>query len=198
ESYHLPSVHPGLNSYSRMEDHYNFFVEGSCAGQGTRRYQNPLRDGVSLPEFPGLPAHLAGRGEYPVLFPNLMLGTQTDHFFLITAEPVTPELTRERLYVFFVGEEAMGERYAEARRQTFEGWQRINREDMDVIERMQRGRHSSAMAGGRFAPELEACLHDFQKRLAATLTHCPRPSGEREGTHAQHGEGEGVAPLCRL
>ena len=35
ESYHLPWVHPGLNSYSRLEDHYNIVEYGQYSGQGT-------------------------------------------------------------------------------------------------------------------------------------------------------------------
>ena len=38
ESYHLPWVHPGLNSYSRLEDHYNIEHPGFYSGQGTRVY----------------------------------------------------------------------------------------------------------------------------------------------------------------
>ena len=35
ESYHLPFVHPALNSYSRLEDHYNIMDTPNYAGQGT-------------------------------------------------------------------------------------------------------------------------------------------------------------------
>jgi phenylpropionate dioxygenase-like ring-hydroxylating dioxygenase large terminal subunit len=50
ESYHLPWVHPGLNSYSRLEDHYNIEVPGRYSGQGTLVYRQ-LRgaDGRSSP-----------------------------------------------------------------------------------------------------------------------------------------------------
>ena len=44
ESYHLPWIHPGLNSYSRLEDHYNM-VERTYSGQGllpTRRASAPM------------------------------------------------------------------------------------------------------------------------------------------------------------
>ena len=33
ESYHLPFVHPALNSYSRLEDHYNIMDTPNYAGQ---------------------------------------------------------------------------------------------------------------------------------------------------------------------
>ncbi|MEM8556054.1 MAG: Rieske 2Fe-2S domain-containing protein, partial [Pseudomonadota bacterium] len=39
ESYHLPWVHPGLNSYSRLEDHYNIEEPGLYSGQGTLVYR---------------------------------------------------------------------------------------------------------------------------------------------------------------
>ena len=39
ESYHLPWVHPGLNSYSRLEDHYHIEQAGRFSGQGTLVYR---------------------------------------------------------------------------------------------------------------------------------------------------------------
>ena len=54
ESYHLPWVHPGLNSYSRLEDHYNIVKYGKYSGQGTLVYQQfRAEDGSAA--FPDLP-----------------------------------------------------------------------------------------------------------------------------------------------
>ena len=39
ESYHLPWVHPGLNSYSRLEDHYHIEAPDHHSGQGTLVYR---------------------------------------------------------------------------------------------------------------------------------------------------------------
>ena len=39
ESYHLPWIHPGLNSYSRLEDHYTVEKQGQYSGQGTLVYR---------------------------------------------------------------------------------------------------------------------------------------------------------------
>src|SRR3546814_12775454 len=39
EAYHLPWIHPALNSYSRLEDHYNIAIEGRLAGQGSPAYR---------------------------------------------------------------------------------------------------------------------------------------------------------------
>ena len=38
ESYHLPWVHPGLNSYSKLEDHENIVEYGHYSGQISYKY----------------------------------------------------------------------------------------------------------------------------------------------------------------
>lgn len=187
ESYHLPSIHPGLNSYSKMEDHYNVFVEGCGSGQASLKYAPPAVGGKRLPEFKDIPPHLEGRAEYLTLFPNLMIGTHPEYFFAITAEPVAPDRTRERFYLFFVGEEALREEYAAVRKDALDRWTQINLEDMGVVERMQFGRHSPAMIGGRFSPDLDACLHDFQKHLVRRLL---------DGERAALAERQGRAPIA--
>jgi choline monooxygenase len=62
ESYHLPWVHPGLNSYSRLEDHYHIEAPGLYSGQGSYVYRQ-LRgaDGAVFPDFANLSAQV-GRG----------------------------------------------------------------------------------------------------------------------------------------
>ena len=54
EAYHLPWVHPELNSYSRLEDHY-IILEDGYAGQGSHIYEPTRVDGPALPRLPGLP-----------------------------------------------------------------------------------------------------------------------------------------------
>ncbi|MEL7117039.1 MAG: SRPBCC family protein, partial [Pseudomonadota bacterium] len=72
ESYHLPWVHPGLNSYSRLEDHYNIEHAGDFAGQGTRVYRPMMSDdGRRFPDFQGLSDTWDSGGEYLAFFPNV-------------------------------------------------------------------------------------------------------------------------------
>jgi len=55
ESYHLPWVHPGLNSYSRLEDHYHIESYGNYSGQGTLVYrQLKGESGQTFPDFQGV------------------------------------------------------------------------------------------------------------------------------------------------
>jgi choline monooxygenase len=169
ESYHLPVIHPGLNSYSPMKDHYNIFISPNAFGQATKKFAPRTSiDGKSLPAIPNYPMHLNGHGEYPVLFPNLMLGTQATEFFAITCEPIGPELTRERYYLFFA-EAAMTDEFAKVRNAILDRWFEVNTEDVGVVERMQQGRHCAAWSGGVFAPDLEACVHHFEKQVVATI-----------------------------
>jgi choline monooxygenase len=164
ESYHLPWVHKGLNDYSRMSDHYCFFAGPDAAGQGTSVYAPAIEGGMSLP-IQALPAELALKAEYPVLFPNLLLGLQSDHFYLIDVIPEGPDRTRERFEIFFFGDRAMADSLDPVRRQTVERWDEVFLEDADVVERLQEGHASPAATGGRFSPAQDQAVHQFQRRL---------------------------------
>jgi len=90
ESYHLPWVHPGLNSYSRLEDHYHIEAKGQYSGQGTLVYRQ-LR-GVNeqvFPDFPNLSEKWDEGAEYVAVYPNVLLGVQRDHAFAIILEPTS-------------------------------------------------------------------------------------------------------------
>jgi len=88
ESYHLPWVHPGLNSYSRLEDHYHIEEEQKFSGQGTLVYRQ-LKDekGQSFPDFEGLSQAWDTAAEYIALYPNVLLGVHRDHAFAIILDP---------------------------------------------------------------------------------------------------------------
>ena len=43
ESYHLPWVHPDLNTVSKLEDHYNIISKGNFSGQGSKAFEQ-MRD----------------------------------------------------------------------------------------------------------------------------------------------------------
>jgi choline monooxygenase len=66
ESYHLPWVHPALNQYSKLEDHYKIIEEaGQFSGQGTRVYAPSLDEtGHRFIKFEGLPDKWDTAGEY--------------------------------------------------------------------------------------------------------------------------------------
>ena len=170
ESYHLPCVHPGLNSYSRLEDHYPIVAEDAFAGQGSRAY-SPLRThGPALPCFPDWPAERLRWAEYVALYPNVLLGLQADHVFAVVLEPLACDRTVERLRLFWVGDGAAAA-WAPARNAVFESWRVVFAEDVAAVEGMQQGRYCAAFDGGVFSPVMETPTHHFHRWVAARLAH---------------------------
>ncbi|MDX1431225.1 MAG: SRPBCC family protein [Gammaproteobacteria bacterium] len=169
ESYHLPWVHPGLNSYSRLEDHYNIVIDDWGAGQGSLAFEFSERAGISLPRFSAWPADRLKVAEYVAMFPNVLLGLQNDHAYAIHVAPLAPDRTRETVQIYYVGEETLGAQFASARDRLREGWRAVFLEDVGVCEGMQQGRASPGFDGGAFSPVLDVPTHAFSKWVAARL-----------------------------
>ena len=86
EAYHLPFIHPGLNSYSRLEDHYNILDEEIYAGQGSYVYKPQLdEDGRCFPVFEGLTDKWDTAAEYCAFFPNVLFGVEQKETSISTA-----------------------------------------------------------------------------------------------------------------
>ena len=170
ESYHLPWVHPGLNSYSRLEDHYHIMEGELGAGQGTRAFDFSAREGIALPAFPHWPSDRRNVAEYVALFPNVLLGLQMDHFFAIWLQPLAHNRTREVVDIQYVGDEACGDQYESARVRTLEGWREVFKEDVHAVEGMQAGRESPAFDGGAFSPVMDNPTHHFHRWMVTRLS----------------------------
>ena len=96
ESYHLPWVHPGLNTYSKLEDHYHIQgLPNRFAGQGTVVYNPKFKGKEKFPCFPNWPKDKENIAEYVALFPNVMLGIHKDHFYAYWLEPINHKKTLE-------------------------------------------------------------------------------------------------------
>ena len=162
ESYHLPWVHPGLNSYSRLEDHYNIVEYGKFSGQGTLVYrQFKAEDGsAAFPDFPNLSEKWNEGAEYITVYPNVLLGVQRDHAFAIVLEPKAHDKTVEHIHLYYASEETKAANRAVNTRQ----WKEVFEEDIFVVEGMQSGRHAPTFDGGRFSPVMDEpthCYHDW-------------------------------------
>lgn len=168
ESYHLPWVHPGLNSYSRIQDHYHIMFD-QFGGQGTMVYNLAETAGTSLPTFPEWPVEKMKEAEYITVFPNVLLGIQVDHTFAIVLEPVSNDRTLEHLRIMYVGDEALSDDFAPHRDATLESWKIVFGEDVGVVEGMQAGRVSPGFQGGVFSPVLDNPTHYFHKWVADKL-----------------------------
>ena len=166
ESYHLPWVHPGLNSYSRLEDHYHIEHSGRFSGQGTLVYrQLASEDGNVFPDFDGLSPKWDTAAEYVTAYPNVLLGVHRDHAFAIILVPEGPERTVEHIHLYYAREKTD----PELRARNTSQWKEVFEEDIFVVEGMQRGRHAVGFDGGRFSPAMDGPTHMFHDWVAAQL-----------------------------
>ena len=167
ESYHLPWVHPGLNSYSRLEDHYNIEEYGAYSGQGTLVYrQLEGSNGAKFADFKDLDAKWDTAAEYLSVYPNVLLGVHRDHAFAIVLVPKGPEETEENIHLYY----ATPETDAELRAKNTEQWKVVFEEDIFVVEGMQRGRHGVNFDGGRFSPAMDGPTHCFHDWVAGKVS----------------------------
>ena len=171
ESYHLPWVHPGLNSYSKIDDHYHIQgLPNRFAGQGTEVYNPRLKGNKKFPCFPNWPKKKEKIAEYIALFPNVMLGIHKDHFYAYWLEPVNHEHTIEHMELYYVGENAANsKKFQSLRKQNHKLWKDIQKEDVDIIQRMQIGRNSPSYNGGNFSPVMDNPTHHFHKWVATNI-----------------------------
>jgi len=169
EAYHLPWVHPALNSYSKLEDHYCFLDATDFAGQGSKAYRGSVVAGANLPRFPDWPAEQVHVAEYPTLYPNVLLGFQADHVFAIILTPLAPDRTREEVRIFYVDDGAVADRYSACRAATQAAWRVVFSEDVFAVEGMQAGRASPGYRGGVFSPVMDEPTHHFHRWVAERL-----------------------------
>ncbi|MEM7643858.1 MAG: aromatic ring-hydroxylating dioxygenase subunit alpha [Pseudomonadota bacterium] len=164
ESYHLPWIHPGLNSYSRLEDHYNIEGDG-FAGQGTWVYRQLEEDGRRFSDFKGLSDKWDTAAEYLAIFPNVLMGVHRDHAYAIILAADGPTRTREHVHIYYPTPDfdaGLADRNTAL-------WRGVFEEDVFVVEGMQRGRAAPGFDGGRFSPAMDGPTHHFHDWIAGRL-----------------------------
>ncbi len=198
EYYHLGWVHPELAKVSRVEDHYRFQGPGMYCGQTTTPVSGDERDDwLTLPPADGLDESDAVSSRFAAIFPNVLLSVLPNHVFVLHLEPVEAGLTRETCSWVLPpsGIDAPDEAFEPTR--TF--WLDVNDEDIDIVERGQRGLTRGAVPPGPLAPRFEEPLHRFQRMLADFMTAAspadvPVPGGDDGSVESRLGAGENPSP----
>ncbi len=171
ESYHLPWVHPGLNSYSRLEDHYHIEQRDTYSGQGTLVYQQLTdTDNNVFADFEGLSARWDKGAEYIAVYPNVLLGVHRDHLFGIVLEPISKDKTREQIELYYAQKPDDDLQRRQHRTENAKLWKTVFEEDIFVVEGMQRGRYGEQFDGGRFSPAMDSPTHNFHHWVASQVT----------------------------
>ena len=166
ESYHLPWVHPGLNSYSKLEDHYHIEHKEQFSGQGTKVYRQLQNDnGAVFPDFSGLSDKWDKAAEYIAVYPNVLLGVHRDHAFAIILMPQGLDKTTEQVHLYYPTDDTD----AALRDKNTAQWKEVFVEDVFVVEGMQKGRHGVHFDGGRFSPAMDGPTHCFHEWVAGRI-----------------------------
>jgi choline monooxygenase len=167
EAYHLPWVHPDLNTYSPLDQHFSIVETDGTSGQGTHHYEIASTAGIELPVLETWPPDSLNQAEYLSLYPNTLLGIQADHVFAVIVMPQRPDRCIEKLQISYVGKGATDDRYADCRDTVLGRWAAVFQEDVFAVEGLQAGRNSPGFDGGILTPVQDAPTHHFHRWVAA-------------------------------
>jgi choline monooxygenase len=183
EYYHLPWVHPELNQVSRFSDHYRWQGPGLWTGMCT----TPVSRNSDAGGWDGLrplstlgPAD-ADAGRFVWLFPSTALVVLPNHAFVLFNHPVAPDRTVETA-VLLAHPESLDHADAEdGVEQLWTFWDLVNRQDLEIVERVQQGLENPAYRGGRMCFRFEEPLHRFQNMVIDKMVGLERiPDGDDE------------------
>ena len=198
EYYHLKWVHPELAKVSRVKDHYRFQGPGMYCGQTTTPVSGEERDDwTALPMAPGLNPSDSVSGRFLAIFPNVLLSILPNHVFVLRLEPVAPGHTIEHCtWLLPAGGSEVSEKAFGGTR-TF--WLSVNQEDIDIVERGQRGLERGGFTQGRLSPRFEEPLHRFHTMLADRFVGLERiPDGDPNDYDPRLGTGANPMPYRPL
>jgi choline monooxygenase len=150
EGYHVPIVHPELMKL------YDF-----------SRYDTELSEHWSLQHSPLTEEeHIygaGGRAWYYCVFPNFMLNILPGRLQTNRVIPTGPESCRVEFEYFYANPGSARTRARIAEDLAFAD--RVQKEDIEICERVQRGLASRAYDRGRFSVKFEGGVYHFQNRL---------------------------------
>jgi choline monooxygenase len=158
EGFHIPYVHRGLNQVLDWDAYATVPVSGGVLQVGRARTGEDALPPLPDPSSPG--ARVAAY--YLWLWPNLMLNVYPWGLSLNVVEPHGPARTRVRFRTY-VHDAARLDRGAGA------GLDRVEHEDEEVVEAVQRNLRSRLYERGRYAPAHEQGVHAFHRRIAEVL-----------------------------
>jgi len=156
--YHVPHLHKGLNS---VLDYKQYTIENED------RYCLQSSPVVSSTEDPATSAvRQSDRAWYFWQYPNLMINCYDDYMDTNLVLPVDVDHCRV-IFDFFFADVSDARR--EYNQQSVAVGARVQEEDLDICEAVQRGLKSRAYQAGRLSVRREAGEHLFHRLLAADL-----------------------------
>lgn len=184
ECLHCPVLHPGLTERSPYESGHNDLVEGAILGGYMEL--NPGWESLTVsgrtcaPPVGELAAEDRERVYYYSIFPNLLLSLHPDYVMTHTLWPRGVDRTEIVCEWLFTPDPGGSAAYDPEDAVTF--WDRTNREDWAICERVQRGVSSRAFVPGPYSPR-ESLPAAWDRHYLSVL----------EGSEGARGDGERAA-----
>ena len=158
EAYHLPTIHPqyfrtlDFGGY-RYEVQERWSIQRAPLGEDSGYYAELREQGVER----------LTEASYVWAWPNLTLNVLPGRVQVNLVRPLAPDRCEVVFDYYYDDPAAMGALIAEDRAVSA----RIQAEDADICEVVQRNLASGAYRPGRLSPEHEAALHGFHRSLRA-------------------------------
>ena len=180
EYYHLPFVHPELSEISRVEDHHRFQGTGMYTGMLTTPVSKDVNSvWLNLPAVEGLTVEQQTCAYHICIFPNLTFTLLPNHVFCTINDPVRADQTRERTFLLTHPGNLDNEKYSKMFEELAIFWDKVNTQDLDIVERVQAGLSNAAYSGGTLCYQFEEPLHRYQNWVADRMCDIHRvPLGD--------------------
>ena len=154
EGFHIPHVHKGLNKELDYDEYYTETIENIVLQIGIGKDDETTFD---------LPDNHQDQGKdiaayYFFLFPNMMFNFYPWGLSVNIVEPLKPARTRIRYLTYVWKEELQGEGAGG-------DLDKVELEDDEIVEAVQKGVMSQAYNRGRYSPAKEAGVHHFHLLL---------------------------------
>ncbi len=156
EPYHVQFVHK-TTTRQPLGDHYTI-IDGRCVGSA-----------VDLSEEEGTSGSLAVSSRYLTLFPNFIVGRYfPDQLGVYLNIPIGPERMLQKRALYTTEGQTLTAEEIDGLKSL---WWDVHKEDHEMCERMQIGRHSPvASEGGVLSPVWEDSVRAFQDQIVQAVT----------------------------
>ncbi len=179
ECYHCNLVHPELVVFSPADSGRNDLTEGAFLGGymdlNDRCESMTLSGRSSRPPLGEVNGDDLNRVYYYALFPNLLLSLHPDYVMAHFLWPQSADRTRIVCEFYFAPETMARPDFDPC--DAVEFWDRVNRQDWAINERVQLGIRSKAYKPGPYANQ-EGLLWAFDQEYLRRLRASPRCGGE--------------------
>ena len=147
EGYHLPQVHPGL---SKVLDYRQYTTE---TAEWYSHQHSPVEGGQG--------PYAAGEAHYYFIWPNMMLNILPGRLQTNLVVPVSSSRCRVVFDYYYLDLESQAAKKMIA--EDFAFSDEVQKEDMSICERVQKGLESGSYYAGRISPKRESGVHHFQE-----------------------------------